>query len=125
MNLARIRQEIAAAQRQFPTVESHATSEGRPFVLAALQTTLGGVYTLEINFSDLYPNEMPSVYIRKPALATSPHRYREGNICFQHPSTWNPGLHDVKHVMARAAKWLNKYEVWLQTRNWPGAEILH
>lgn len=126
MNLIRIRQDIAVAQQQFPTIESHVTSDGRPYVLAALQTTPGRLYTLAVQFTDLYPNEMPRVYVRKPSiLATAPHRYREGNICFQHPSTWNPGRHDLCHVIARTAKWLNKYEVWLTTQTWPGAEIRH
>jgi hypothetical protein len=38
---------------------------------------------------------------------------------------WNPGRHTLTFTIARAAKWLNKYEVWLATGQWPGAEMAH
>jgi hypothetical protein len=38
---------------------------------------------------------------------------------------WNPGKHDLTFVLARTAKWLNKYEVFRITAKWPGAEMLH
>jgi len=130
MDVVRIRQEIIDAKRQFEYIESHLDPQGNPFVLVALQTTLqttaNHYYTLSIVFPDTYPNAMPSVYVRKPTINKSVvHIYENGNICFQHVSTWNPGRHDLKHVIARAAKWLNKYEVWLQTNRWPGKEIIH
>ena len=126
MNLGRIRRDIAAAQLRFPTLESHASPDGKPFALAAIQTTQRQIYILSIGFPDLYPNEMPRVFVRRPELAgLVPHRYSEGHLCFQHHSTWNPGRHDLVHVMARVAKWLNKYEVWRTTNRWPGAEVRH
>jgi len=38
---------------------------------------------------------------------------------------WNPGVHHLSFVIARAAKWLSKYEVWRYKGSWPGAEIKH
>jgi hypothetical protein len=38
---------------------------------------------------------------------------------------WNPGIHSLAFVLARAAKWLNKYDVWRVRGKWPGAEIRH
>lgn len=126
MDLLRIRREIDEASRNFSYVESHPTANGSLLVLSALQPTLGKVYTLAVTFPDTYPYNAPYVFVRKPTLATSaPHVYRDGNICYVHPTLWNPGRHDLTFVLKRAAKWLSKYEVWLATHVWPGAEIRH
>jgi Ubiquitin-conjugating enzyme len=126
VDLARIRREIAQAQGYFPNIESHLRNDGRPYVLALLQTSQNHVYSLSISFPDTYPNAMPVVFVRTPTLHTGGvHQYKDGNICYLHPRTWNPGLHTLTFVIERAAKWLNKYEVLLATGRWPGAEILH
>ncbi|MDE0082168.1 MAG: hypothetical protein OXT72_05930 [Gammaproteobacteria bacterium] len=124
MNLARIRQEIATAQQYFDYVESHPTAEGGVVVLIALETSRR-YYTLAVSFPESYPNGMPEVHVRTPALASSPHRYPNNRICYLYPSMWNPGRHSLTFVIQRAAKWLAKYEVYQQTGNWPGAGIAH
>lgn len=124
MNLARIRQEIAAAQEYFDYVEGHPTVEGGVKVLVALQTNRN-VYTLAVSFPGSYPHAMPHVHVRRPALVSSPHRYSDDRICYLHPHMWNPGRHDLKFVIQRAAKWLAKYEVYQETGRWPGAGIAH
>jgi ubiquitin-protein ligase len=87
---------------------------------------MGGHYVLSIRFPDTYPNEMPRVYIDAPSVVDAPpHRYNTGNICYLHPSLWNPGSHNLKFVIWRSAKWLNKYEVWRVKGYWPGAELKH
>ena len=126
MDLARVRREIEEAKRNFWYVESHPTANGSLYVLCALQTAPSRIYTLSITFPDSYPNSAPYVFVRKPDLATlAPHRYRDGNICYVHPTMWNPGRHHLSFVIGRTAKWLSKYEVWLKTAQWPGAEIAH
>lgn len=126
MDLMRVRREVEDAKQRFAFVECQATTDGSLFVLAALQTTQNQIYTLSISFPDSYPYSMPSVFVRKPALSPiAPHRYPDGHICYLHPRMWNPGRHDLKFAIARAAKWLGKYEVWLTSRNWPGAEVPH
>lgn len=125
MDLARVRREVDNARRYFAYIEGHPTNDGSLYVLAAFQAG-NRFYTVSISFPDNYPNSMPSVVVRKPDLRwDTPHRYREGNICYLHPKMWNPGYHTLTFVMERAAKWLSKYEVWLATQRWPGAEILH
>ena len=124
MNLARVRQEILAAQRYFDFVEGHPTVEGGVMVLVALETSIH-VYTMAVSFPDSYPNGMPEVHVRRPPLRPSPHRFPNNRICFLHPHMWNPGRHDLMFVIQRAAKWLAKYEVYQQTRKWPGAGIDH
>ena len=124
MNLARVRQEILAAQRYFDYVEGHPTVEGGVMALIALETSMH-VYTMAVSFPDSYPNGMPEVHVRRPPLRPSPHRFPNNRICFLHPRMWNPGRHDLMFVIQRAAKWLAKYEVYQQTRKWPGAGIDH
>jgi len=124
MNLARVREEIAAAQRYFDYVEGHPTGEGGVMALIALETSRR-VYTMSVRFPETYPNQMPQVYARTPPLLSSPHRYTDDRICYLHPTMWNPGRHDLTFVIQRTAKWLAKYEVFLQTGSWPGAGIAH
>ena len=124
MNLARIRREIAAAQRYFDYVEAHPTAAGSVMALIALETGRR-VYTLAVSFPESYPSHMPEVHVRKPRLASSPHRYPNDRICYLHPHMWNPGRHDLMFVIQRAAKWLAKYEVYLRTGTWPGAGMEH
>jgi hypothetical protein len=39
---------------------------------------------------------------------------------------WNPGRHTLTFVLARLAKWLNKYDVWSANGGrWPGEEVKH
>jgi ubiquitin-protein ligase len=124
MNIARIQREFAEAQSTFAVLELRPTTDGNVYARTALQTS-NGVYVLSVRFPDSYPNEMPRVTVDTPAITTSPHRYQGGHICYLHPSMWNPGVHNLTFVIARAAKWLNKYEVWRTRGTWPGAEIKH
>lgn len=125
MDLSRIRRDIAQAKQHFDYVEEHPTSGGGIIVLVALQT-VRRYYTLEMIFPESYPNSMPDVFVRKPTLEDSPHRYKaDGHICYMHPHMWNPGRHDLTIVIQRAAKWLSKYEVYRELGTWPGASIPH
>ncbi len=124
MNLTRVRHEIAAAQQYFDYVEGHPTPEGGVIALIALQTSRD-VYTMAVSFPESYPNGMPEVHVRRPALRPSPHRYTDNKICFLHPRMWNPGRHNLAFVIQRAAKWFAKYEVYLETGKWAGVEIKH
>jgi ubiquitin-protein ligase len=126
VDISRIHREFAEAQRTFALVELRPTAEGNVYARTALQTSNGKQYVLSIRFPTNYPNEMPRVFIDAPTITYAPHRYEGGHICYLHPSMWNPGSHHLTFVIARAAKWLNKYEVWRSNGGiWPGAEIKH
>ena len=124
MDIHRLRDQIAIAQAHFTNVEIRYTAQGAICAKLALQTSAGTIYILSMSF-DGYPHQMPRVVVDLPTIVASPHRYSDGNICYMHPSMWNPGIHDVKFVVARTAKWLNKYEIWKRTGRWPGAELRH
>lgn len=125
MDTQRIWREIREAQSTFALVEEHPTVDGGVYVKAAMQTSAGGTYIVQVQFPD-YPNRMPKVVITKPALLSNrPHKYPDESVCYMHPTMWNPGLHNLSFVLARVAKWLNKYEVWRSTGRWVGAEVKH
>jgi ubiquitin-protein ligase len=125
VDINRIRRELAEAQERFARVELYPTLDGKVYVKTALQTVNQTTYVLSIRFPENYPNEMPRVSIDAPNIATAPHRYQNGLICYLHPSMWNPGVHNLSFVIARAAKWLNKFEIWKTRGQWPGAQIKH
>lgn len=124
MNIARIQNEFNKARQDFWHIELYPTSDGNLYVKAALQPS-SQLYIITINFPDSYPNDMPRVYVTKPVIESSPHRYKAGNICYLHPTMWNPGVHNLSFVIQRAAKWLAKYDVWKRDLTWPGAQIKH
>jgi ubiquitin-protein ligase len=125
MQISRIHQEVAQAALSFALVEAHPTNDGGVYVKSALQTAAGNAYIAAIYFPN-YPNEMPKVYITKPAMQKGTgHEYTDGHICYLHPNMWNPGLHNLVFVLQRVAKWLNKYEVWRVKGIWPGAAMKH
>jgi len=124
MDVNRINREFAEAQKTFAYLELHPTTDGKVYARTALQT-VSAMYVLSIKFPEAYPNEMPRVFVDTPVITNAPHRYNAGNICYLHPSMWNPGTHNLTFVIARAAKWLSKYEVWRTRGAWPGAQIIH
>src|SRR5258708_35161243 len=104
MDIARIQREFFDAKKNFALVELRRTTEGKVYARAALQTVKGRNYVLSIKFPDTYPNEMPNVFIDAPAIPDAPHRWKAGNICYLHPSMWNPGAHNLGFVIWRSAK---------------------
>lgn len=125
MDIQRIRAEVREATAAFGLVEVHPTTAGGISVKTAMQTSMGNMYAAIIQFPN-YPNQMPTVTITQPAIrAGCPHRYNTGAICYLHHNMWNPGRHNVTFVLARLAKWLNKYEVWSAKGYWPGAQQSH
>src|SRR5262249_27097316 len=126
MDIARIQRELVNAQTKFALVELRQTSDGKVYARTALQTSIGQNYVLSIRFPDSYPNELPNVFVDAPRITNPPHSYLDGRICYLHPNLWNPGAHNLTFVIARAAKWLNKYDVWRNNGGiWPGAELRH
>lgn len=124
MNVQRIQLEIRQTMEHFPNIETDTTTEGGVFIKALLQTSVGQVYVISVTFVG-YPSEMPKVTVITPAITHSKHMYSAGHICYMHPTVWNPAKHDLKFVLAQAAVWLNKHEVYKQKGVWPGPGLAH
>jgi len=66
-----------------------------------------------------YPNTCPRIYA-DPVSAHAPHRWADGALCvFGVISGWNPGKHTAASALSLARLWLDRYEVWQQTNQWP------
>jgi NTE family protein len=121
---------LPAFDRKYSFLKSGTTKSQRVIITDGGAFDNLGTSCLEPGRSDAFSvHTYPADYIiccyAGHGISIGPHRYDAGNICYLHQSFWNPGRHDLTFVLARAAKWLNKYEVWKQTRIWPGAEIRH
>ena len=124
MNVQRIQWEIQQAMGQFPNIETHPTIDGGLYIKALLLTSVGQMYVIAVTFGG-YPSEIPKVKVISPAVTHSKHMYEGGNICYMHPSLWNPAKHDLVFVLAQSCVWLNKHEVFKQKGVWPGPGLPH
>jgi hypothetical protein len=124
MNVQRVRLEIQQAAAHFPNIDSFTTTNGGIYIKAALQTSVGQAYVIAVTFVG-YPNTMPRVTVITPAVQHGMHMYTAGHICYMHPSVWNPARHDLKFVLAQAAVWLNKHEIYKAKGVWPGPALAH
>ena len=69
-----------------------------------------------------YPNKSPTV-ISDPIDASCPHLWQDGSLCiYGAMDIWNPGKHDVIHVLKLCRSWLTNYASWQQTGKWPTQE---
>ena len=74
--------------------------------------------TLTICLPHGYPNASPKVSA-DPVPEDCPHRWRDGTFCiFGATELWNPGQHDVLHVLTQARRWLKNLGHWQQTGKW-------
>ena len=124
VNVQRIQLDIHRAMEHFPNIEAHTTTGGEIYIKGLLQTSVGQVYVISVTFGG-YPSEMPTVTVITPTVTHTKHMYKGGHICYMHPSVWNPAKHDLKFVLAQAAVWLNKHEVYRQKGVWPGPGMTH
>ena len=66
-----------------------------------------------------YPNKSPIVHAES-IDEHCPHRWLDGTLCiFGKLDTWNPGSHDMLHVLKLCRRWITHYLVWKKTGDWP------
>jgi prevent-host-death family protein len=84
----------------------------------------GAAINLEIVLPHGYPNTCPRVYA-SGITGNPPHRWADGALCLYGVlSGWNPGKHTVISALQLARAWLQHYESWRQTGQWPKPEGL-
>ena len=130
MTESRLHFETAILQRYFPK-RFIFTKEGRKEVLlVGVKSQSGKVYQIKIELSEIYPIEMPTVFIvypkglknfngkRLPAfnhemhtLATDANRVQ---VCHFLPCNWNP-MQSLYKVILKVKIWLEAYEFYLKT----------
>ena len=76
-------------------------------------------YHITIVLPHGYPNVCPRVYA-DPIESGAPHRFSDGALCiFGVMASWNPGKHTVCLAIESVHRWLEHYEIWRTTGEWP------
>jgi ubiquitin-protein ligase len=109
----------------FPQFSLRAAGSNITAAEGRLQTNAGRSYGIRVELPTGYPFSMPSV---RP-LGWSPesgtgHVYNSNTLCVMRESQWRPTF-TIAFMVAKAAIWVNKYEVWRTDRVWPGAQQSH
>jgi ubiquitin-protein ligase len=80
--------------------------------------------TISVRLPHGYPNVAPKIFIT-PLPDECPHRWKDGSLCiFGATEIWNPGVHDVLHVLRQARQWLRHMEAWHKTGDWSEANAV-
>ena len=65
-----------------------------------------------------YPNRSPIVSA-EPLDEQCPHRWQDGSLClYGAMDRWNPGKHDILHVLELSRHWIAHYLAWQRTGKW-------
>jgi hypothetical protein len=91
----------------------------------ALDTQNNNTYGLRIELSN-YPFSLPKIKaIGWSIHPSSPHQFIDGSMCVMRSEQWRRHF-TVALVVAKAAIWLGKYEIWKRNGNyWPGLGQRH
>jgi prevent-host-death family protein len=66
-----------------------------------------------------YPHGCPRVYANS-INEDAPHRWADGALCLYGVMTgWNPGKNTVFSTLELARQWLQHYDIWHETGQWP------
>jgi prevent-host-death family protein len=67
-----------------------------------------------------YPHSCPRLYA--DSINNAPHRWADGALCVYGVMTgWNPGKHTVLSTLKLARQWVQHYETWRKTGQWPAS----
>lgn len=91
----------------------------------ALDTQYNNTYGLRIELNN-YPFSLPKIRPKGwPIHPLAPHQFNDGSICVMRSDQWRRHF-TVALVIAKAAIWLGKYEIWKRNGNyWPGLGQSH
>ena len=86
-----------------------------------LHTFAGNAYPVSVVAPANYPRSIPVVVPDGWTPIKNPHVYTNGALCLMKAEQWIP-QYSLAFFVAKAALWLNKYEIWRTDRIWPGSE---
>ncbi|KUN17312.1 hypothetical protein AQJ23_40945 [Streptomyces antibioticus] len=122
----RLAEEQRILQLHFPGFHLTATPREDSWAVAwgMLSTFTGEYYGIGISLPEGYPHSLPQVWPYDWKPVTNPHMYSDGTLCVMKPGQWS-SFFSVAAVVAKAAIWLNKYEIWVERQEWPGPQQPH
>jgi len=106
--------------RMFPAFKFLSSAGSIVAAEGALDTQCGNTYGLRIELNN-YPFSLPKIRPKGwPVHPSAPHQFNDGSICVMRADQWRRHF-TVALVIAKAAVWLGKYEIWKRNGNyWPG-----
>lgn len=119
---SRIAHEIEELEKAGESSRTTVTPE-REIAFTFRRSTGSDPYDITIVLPHRYPNVCPRVYV-DPIDAAAPHRFADGALCiFGVMSSWNPGKHTALVALQNARSWLQHYEHWRNTSQWPQPQV--
>jgi hypothetical protein len=114
-----------AKLRMFPAFNFLRSGASIVAVEGGLDTQYGNTYGLRIELNN-YPFNLPKVRPKGWSIhPSSPHQFSDGSICVMRSDQWRRHF-TIALVIAKAAVWLGKYEIWKRNGNyWPGLGQSH
>ena len=113
--------------RTFPKFKFLSTAGSSSIVAAegTVNTQYNNTYGLRIELAN-YPFSLPKVRPSGWSIHPSaPHQFNDGTMCVMRSDQWRRHF-TVALIVAKAAIWLGKYELWKRNGNfWPGLGQRH
>ncbi|HRV99620.1 MAG TPA: hypothetical protein P5201_13565 [Aminobacteriaceae bacterium] len=90
-----------------------------------LRTNFGSVYSVAVVYPENFPYGQIKAYIPELIGVSTPHKYVDGHLCLYSNDHGGGGEGFGKETTAATvvgwtAAWLNAWEVYKRTKEWPG-----
>ena len=124
--------EASIMARKFPQFELFQGNSGLPFAQrgelfwgGSLETNFGASYSVAVVYPLNYPNGSIKAYVKELMEKSTPHRYLDGHLCLYSNDHEGGGEGlgletTAATVLGWSAAWLNAWEVYKRTGDWPG-----
>ena len=94
-------------------------TDGREIQLIFRDLSADSEIDVTVTLPHGYPSKSPIVWA-EPIDEQCPHRWQDGSLCiYGAMDTWNPGKHDMLHVLKLCRRWIAHYLAWQREGKWP------
>jgi len=120
----RVEVEKRLMKRRFPQFVLKLDRKNRALSFVGnLRTNLGNIYTIKLTYPSEYLRnpEISVFFLNQPQDLKIPHLYSDKRMClFESVSDFASNRTTIATYVARAGIWLNAFDIWHKTGNWPG-----
>lgn len=100
-------------------------SNGELFWGGTLTTNFGSSFSVAVVYPVSYPHGQTKVFVRELMGVRTPHKYVDGHLCLYSNDHGGGGEGigtetTAAALLGWAAAWLNAWEVYQRSGNWPG-----
>ena len=119
----RMHHEQELLHRYFPDFELVRERSTQNYVARGVVSTELNLYAIRVRAPRNYPYAMPDI-IPVGWKARGPHIYASGHLCVMQSDQWR-NSYTLAFMVAKAAVWINKFEIFRTGGKWPGNEQVH